>query len=173
MTMTAQHTQTAPVKKSSAKKWVIGIAATVVVGVGSVGGFVAFLALAHDKAMPAGAHTVEVYTIDDSITVPATDGRPLFGMCDADSYYIKVGTAGQCVSLNGSLGLVTATGTKRGAVLDAGAAAAAAKMIKKDGNDTGPATRVLLEYGNAPVAITTLGELRGGGPVTATNLDLS
>jgi hypothetical protein len=174
MTMTAQNAQTtAATKKSSAKKWVIGIAATVAVGAGSIGGFVAYLALAHDEPMPTGAHTVEVYTIDDSQTVPSNDGRPFFGMCDASSYYIKAGSAGQCVTLNGSLGQVTATGTKHGTLLDTGAATVAARMIKRDDASAGPATRVLLEYEGAPVAITTLGEMRGGGPVTAIDLDLS
>ena len=172
MTITAQHPKTAPMKKSSAKKWAVGVAATVLVGVGSIGGFVAYLALAHDEPMPAGVHTVEVYTIDDTLTVPSTDGRPLFGMCDAGSYYIKVSDAGQCVTLNGSLGLVTATATDQGPVLDSRAAAAAAKMVKKGDQDAGPATRVLLEYQGAPVAVTTLSRLGGGGPVTATALDL-
>src|SRR4051812_39714751 len=76
------------------------IAATAVVGAAvttalTAGAYV--YTHAGNQPLPAGAHTVEVYTVEDAIstTVPPED-RPgaigrFIGMCDADTHYIEVG----------------------------------------------------------------------------------
>jgi hypothetical protein len=154
-----------PVRPANRKKrwW---IAAAVVVPVMLIGGAgaVAFQILKTPGPLPAGPHTVAVYTLDDAVTVPATGGRPLLGMCDADSYYLKTGDTALCAPLNGSLGEVRATGTDTGVVLDARAAATARELALKSDDK---ATRVLLQYDGDPVALVTVAALAAGGPVTA------
>jgi hypothetical protein len=117
---------------------------------------------------PQGVHPVAVYTVVDELTTSGANGNHLLGMCDADSYYIKVDSAEMCVTLNGSLGTVQANGTKDGIVLDANATRAVQELVRK--NDDGNPTQVLLQYGGSPVAVVATSVLAAGGPVTATTL---
>jgi hypothetical protein len=60
-------------------------------------------------ALP-GSHSVTVYALDEPISRPPAHppnilGR-LFGMCDADSYYVRDGNTWRCLVLNGPLAVI-------------------------------------------------------------------
>jgi hypothetical protein len=114
---------------------------------------------------------VAVYTVDDELTTSGAGGNHLLGMCDADTYYIKVDGAGLCVVLNGSLGTVPANGTGNGIVLDATAVTAVQGMVRQaDASGPDRTTQVLLEYQGSPVAVLPAAALAPGTAVTATKL---
>jgi len=128
---------------------------------------------AGNQPLPAGAHTVQVYTVDDAIStvVPPAD-RPgvlgrFIGMCDADAYYLEVNGAGLCAVLNGSLGAVEATGTPHGVRLTAAEAAKLRDIVRRsDGDGPDPATRVVLSYDDGWAGLVKVADLTAGGPVT-------
>ncbi|MFI6076244.1 hypothetical protein ACIA5C_32330 [Actinoplanes sp. NPDC051343] len=130
---------------------------------------------AGNRPLPAGVHTVEVYTVDDAIsTVVAPKDRPgvvgrFLGMCDADTYYVEAGGTGLCLVLNGSLGSVRATGTAQGARLDAGQAAEVRDIVRQDERGAEePDTRVVLKYDDGWAGLVKVADLEAGGPVTGT-----
>jgi hypothetical protein len=142
----------------------------IAVGVAVVGGVAGYQLLTDDE-FPQGSHPVEVYTVVDEFTKSGADGNHLLGMCDADSYYIKVDSAELCVVLNGSLGTVRAEGTKDGIVLDAEAAKAVQGMVRRsDAGGPDRTTQVLFEYQGSPVAVVPAAALQTGRAVTATSL---
>jgi len=125
--------------------------------------------LSHDGNQPlsAGTHTVEIFTVDDSIStvVPAAD-RPgvigrFIGMCDADTHYVEVDGAGLCVVLNGSLGRIDVTATDRGLDISTDQAAKARAIVGTEGS-----TRVLLGYDGGWAGMVDVADLNAGGPVT-------
>jgi hypothetical protein len=122
---------------------------------------------ASNQPLPAGVHTVQVYTVDDAVsTVVAPEDRPgvvgrFLGMCDGDSYYMEVGGTGLCLVLNGSLGTVRATGTPHGVRLDADQAAKLRGIVRQDAG----ATRVVFEYDDGWAGLVKVADLGAGGPV--------
>lgn len=131
-----------------------------------------------DEHLPAGAHGVAVYTVDDvlSTVVPPAD-RPgvvgrFVGMCDADTYYVEVDGTGLCVVLNGPLGSVEATGTGHGPALGAVEAAKVRDIVHRSDRDTPePATRVVLGYDGGWAGMVEVADLDAGGPVTGSVID--
>jgi hypothetical protein len=131
------------------------------------------LSHAGNQPLPAGVHTVHVYTVDDDIStvVPPAD-RPgvlgrFIGMCDADAYYLEVNGAGLCAVLNGSLGTVQATGAPHGVQLTAAEAAKLREIVRRsDGDGPDPATRVVLGYDDGWAGLVKVADLTAGGPVT-------
>jgi hypothetical protein len=149
-------------------RWLIGLVALA----GAVGITVATAAayvVSHtgNEPLPAGVHTVEVYTVDDAIsTVFASGDRPgvagrFLGMCDADTHYVEVDGAGLCVVLNGSLGRIDVTATDRGVEISADQAAKARAIVGTEGS-----TRVLLGYDGGWAGMVDVADLNAGGPVT-------
>jgi len=145
-------------------------AAAGVVTAGTAGVYV--VTHAGNQPLPAGAHTVEVYTVDDALstTVPAAD-RPgvigrFIGMCSTDSYYVEVDGAGLCVVLNGPLGTVQATGTGHGVELTAAEAAKTRDIVRRSDADADPSTRVVLGYDGGWAGMIKVADLKAGGPVT-------
>jgi hypothetical protein len=129
---------------------------------------------AGNQPMTSGTRTVQIYTVDDSIsTVVAPADRPgvigrFIGMCDADSYYMEVDGGGNCMVLNGSLGTVRATGTAHGVVLGAAEAAKVRDIVGRDDRGaSGQSTRVVLEYDDGWAGLLRVADLNTGGPVTA------
>jgi len=161
-----QHARKMSTKK---KAWIAGaIAITASMAAGGLNLYQVFRTV----EFPQGVHPVAVYTVVDEFTTSGANGNHLFGMCNTESYYIKVDSAELCVVLNGSLGTVQANGTKNGIVLDANAAAAVQQMVRKtDEGTTDHTTQVLLEYDGSPVAVVPTTALAAGGAVTATTLD--
>ncbi|GIM94770.1 hypothetical protein Ato02nite_065630 [Paractinoplanes toevensis] len=158
------------------RRWLVGLTATAAAAATTAATFGAYvLSHAGNEPLPAGAHAVQVYTVDDAIStvVPATD-RPgtigrFIGMCDADSYYIEVNGTGLCAVLNGSLGTVQATGTAAGVELNATEAAKVRDLVKRaDGDGPDPATRVLLGYDDGWAGLVQVADLYGTTPVTGT-----
>jgi hypothetical protein len=156
------------------RRWLTGLAVVAgAAGVTVATGGAYVVSHAGNEPLPAGVHSVQVYTVDDSIStvVPAAD-RPgvigrFIGMCDADSYYIEVDGGGLCVVLNGSLGTVQATGTEDGVELSAAEAAKVRDIVRKDAG-SGPEadTRVLLGYDGGWAGMIKVADLAGTGPVT-------
>ncbi|MEU4236896.1 hypothetical protein [Actinoplanes sp. NPDC026619] len=156
------------------RRWLIGLTATagaLLTTVATTGAYV--LSHAGNEPLATGAHTVEVYTVEDSIsTVVAPADRPgvlgrFIGMCDADTYYMEVGGAGQCLVLNGSLGTVRATGTTDGVELDATEATRLRGLVQRDdaGNQQ-RSTRVVLAYDGGWAGLIKVADLRPGSPAT-------
>jgi hypothetical protein len=156
------------------RRWLIGLAAVAGaagITVATAGAYV----LRHDgnKPLPPGVRTVQVYTVDDAISTaapladrPGVLGR-FIGMCDADSYYIEVDGGGQCVVLNGPLGAVQASGASGGVRLTAAEAAKVRDLVRRsDGDDSEPATRVILSYDDGWAGLVEVADLDAGGPVT-------
>jgi hypothetical protein len=123
---------------------------------------------AGNRPLPAGAHSVEIYTVDDDLTtVVPPDQRPgvvgrFIGMCDADSYYMEIDGAGQCLTLNGSLGTVRATGTRDGVELSAADAGRVRDIVRRE---DASATRVVLSYDGGWAGLVKVADLDAGGPV--------
>jgi hypothetical protein len=123
------------------------------------------------SAVPSGTHTVEVFTVDEPISTKVSpEDRPgfvgrLLGMCDADTYYVTVGDAAECLVLSGPAGEVRVSGSDKGPVLEPDQAARALAMVKTAGAE---ATRVVLEYDGGPVAIIDVSALDSSAPVVAT-----
>jgi Rieske Fe-S protein len=155
------------------RRWLIALGAVVATGVAAAAAASVYV-LTHDgnQPLPAGTHTVQVYSVDDSIStvVPPAD-RPgvigrFIGMCDGDTYYVEVDGTGLCVVLNGSLGTVRATGTGDGVELSAAEAATVRDIVRRDGGGgSGPATRVLLGYDGGWAGMVRVADLNAGGPV--------
>lgn len=163
-------------RPSRRRRWLIGLVAVGAAGLTTAATGAAYV-VSHsgNRPLPAGVHTVEIYTVDDAIStvVPAAE-RPgvigrFIGMCDADTYYIEVNGGGLCVVLNGSLGTVRATGADGGVQLSADQAAKARDIVKAD--DRGSAeqsTRVVLSYDDGWAGLVEVADLNAGGPVTGT-----
>jgi hypothetical protein len=169
MTSTIELDRPSRNPRSARSRWLIGLVAlagAVGITVATAGAYV--VSHAGNEPLPAGVHTVEVYTVDDAIsTVFAPGDRPgvagrFLGMCDADTYYVEVDGGGWCVVLNGSLGTVRATGTPDGVQLGADEAAKARDLVRADGE----ATRVVLGYEDGWAGMVQVADLNRGGPVT-------
>jgi hypothetical protein len=149
------------------KHWILG--AALVVGATTAGCAAQFSASDETR-------TLHVYNVIDSLssTVAPAD-RPglvgkMFGMCDADTYYVTYGDNAECVVLNGSLGDVRVTGL----TIAPAEAARVADLVRREDQALGGkenSTRAILEDDHGPVAIVSLSDLRNGRAVAATELD--
>lgn len=153
------------------RRWSIG--PVVVVAAGVTAAAAAFVSTHRgNQPLPAGVHQVQVYTVDDAVStvVPAAD-RPgvvgrFIGLCDADSYYLRVRGAGLCVTLNGPLGTVQVTGTGRGVDLAADQAARVRDIVRQvDDGSSEPTTRVVLGYDGGWAGMLPVVDLEAAGPV--------
>ncbi|MDR7277808.1 hypothetical protein [Catenuloplanes atrovinosus] len=135
------------------------------VAMAAAGGWAAYRYV-FGAGFPSGTHDVQVYTVDGALTTPGAGRGGFLGMCDADTFHITVDSAELCVSVNGSLGTVPATGTDRGIVL-AGPAVASLRSLTA-GED---ASMILLRHDGGWVAAVDSGALADGGPLTATPVD--
>jgi hypothetical protein len=160
--------------RRAGRRWLIGLAVVAGAGATTIATGAAYVVShAGNEPLPAGVHTVEVYTVDDPISTvvppaerPGVIGR-FIGMCDADTYYLEVNGTGLCLVLNGSLGTVQATGTGHGAELSAAEAAKLGDIVRRADHDTPePATRVILSYDGGWAGLVDVADLGKGGPVT-------
>jgi hypothetical protein len=161
------------------RKWIVALAAIAGAAVTTAATGAAYV-LSHDgnQPLPVGEHTVQIYTVDESIsTVVPPDERPgvvgrFIGMCDGDTYYLEVGGVGQCVVLSGPYGKVRATGTKDGVQLSAADAAHLRDVVRgeDDGSDQ-PVERVVLGYDGGWAGMVQVADLRSGEPVTGAVID--
>jgi hypothetical protein len=122
-----------------------------------------------------GDHTVEVYAVDDAISGPA-DRAPgplgrVLGMCDGDSFYVRVGGGAMCLVLSGPPGEVRARRSGTAVIVPAADTAALRAMAARDTGTPEPATRLVLRRFGRPVAIVAVADIADGAPVRATAVD--
>lgn len=118
-----------------------------------------------------GDHTVGVYAVAESLSGPA-DRDPgvfgrLFGMCDADTFYVRTGGSAMCLVLNGPLGEVRARRTGATVTVPAADAAKLKSMAIQDTGSPDPTTRLVLKRFGRPVAVVAVADLADGSPVRA------
>jgi hypothetical protein len=176
MTSTIELDRPAPAshRNGRRRRWLIGLTALAAAGLTTAATGAAYVVShAGNEPLPAGAHQVEIYTVDDSIsTAVAPADRPgvlgrFLGMCDADTYYVEVHGTGLCVVLNGSLGTVEATGTRRGVEISAAQATKLRDIVRRaDRGEAAPSTRVVLGYDDGWAGMVEVADLNAGGPVT-------
>ncbi|QSB14405.1 hypothetical protein JQS43_23410 [Natronosporangium hydrolyticum] len=147
-------------------------AGAAVAAVAAVAGF----GLLGGDAVPAGAHTVQVYTVDDSISYEATGelrpglyGRTV-GLCDGDTHYIEYAGGEHCLVLSGPLGDVTAEGGDQGVVLPPAEHSAILDLVRAE-DAAGPVTRVVLEYDGSFVGVVAVSSLDSTDPASVTPID--
>jgi hypothetical protein len=172
-TIELDRPSTNPPRKSRRRRWLIALVAVAGAGATTAATGAAYVVShSHNQPLPAGVHTVKVYTVDDAISTvvkpadrPGVVGR-FIGMCDADTYYVEVNGTGLCVVLNGSLGTIQATGGKHDVELSAAQAVKLRDIVQRADSGSEKSTRVVLSYDDGLAGLVKVADLTGGGPVT-------
>lgn len=111
-----------------------------------------------------GSHPVTVYGLDEPVSgspahPPSILGR-LFGMCDADSYYVRDGSTWRCLVLNGPLAVIHVVG-QGGQIVIQGQ-----DLQRLREAATGQDTRhLVLSAHGTPVCLVPVTALSGAGPL--------
>lgn len=116
-----------------------------------------------------GSHSVTVYALDEPISRPPAH-RPnilgrLFGMCDADSYYVRDGNTWRCLVLNGPLAVIHVV-RHGGQIVIQGQ-----DLQRLREAATGQDTRhLVLSAHGTPICLVPITALSGAGPLRLTPL---
>lgn len=111
-----------------------------------------------------GSHPVTVYALDEPVSgspahPPSILGR-LFGMCDADSYYVRDGSTWRCLVLSGPLAVIHVVG-QGGQIVIQGQ-----DLQRLREAATGQDTRhLVLSAHGTPVCLVSITALSGAGPL--------